>query len=112
MSETSEGAWNIFACPIWYLGERDGILHVSLDSDEECVVTKKNTMSIHESWTRSTRKSSAAELEFKQDHPSRGKCAVIVLETKNIVIDFERDVGHCVLCASNSSIRSEGQRIQ
>ena len=45
-------------------------------------------MGIHGSWTRSARKPSAAELEFKQDHQTGVKGDGIVFDAKNIMIDL------------------------
>ena len=58
----------------------------------ECALPIKNTMRIHERWTRRTRKSSVAELEFS----ARVEGVMILFEAKSMVIDFGGDVG-CVV---------------
>ena len=102
----------MFRCPIWYLVDRD--TWDTGSSHADCVLTRKNAKTTRRSWTRSTRRSCAAELDFKQDHRTRVEGAVIVLEAKNMTIDFGRDAGHCVTYTSSSSVKSEAttQRIQ
>ena len=52
-------------------------------------------------------------LETKSDHRTRVKGAGIVLEAKNMTIDFGQGAGECVTLASSNSIKSEAmtQRI-
>ena len=67
----------MFSCLIWYLVDRGGFSQVTLESDEECIRTKKNAPRIRGIWTRSTRRSSAAEFEFEQDQQTGVKGVVI-----------------------------------
>ena len=73
----------------------------------ERVLTRKNTMKIHESWARSTGKSSVTELEFN----ARVEGVMILRDAKSMMIDFGRHVGQCVLCTSSSFVKSDEQRV-
>ena len=73
----------------------------------ESVLKRKCTINIHESWSRSTRKPSVTELEFI----ARVEGVMILLDAKSMMIDFGRDVGQCVPCASSSSVKGDEQHV-
>ena len=49
VSETNEGAWNMFRCLVWYLGDRGRLVQVMLEPDEEVSSIPNQTRIIQES---------------------------------------------------------------